>query len=132
MASPKLGALKKLIDSVNADVRMQGYIVGLDGRQLHIRSEHAALNTLLQSAGALVCKRWMVEVDMEIERRGWRDLCHQMAWVHDELQFDCHPSIVDDLKVMLVECIAKAGAYFNLQVPLTGESKSGANWAECH
>ena len=125
-------ALKKLIDSVKADVRMQGYIVGLDGRQLHIRSEHAALNTLLQSAGALVCKRWMVEVDMEIERRGWRDLCHQMAWVHDELQFDCHPSIVDDLKVMLVECIAKAGAYFNLQVPLTGESKSGANWAECH
>ena len=128
----KTPALKKLIDAVKDEANRRGFLIGLDGRLLHIRSPHAALNTLLQSAGALVCKRWMVEVDREIVRRGWRDLCQQVAWSHDELQFDCDPSISEELEVMLVECIVKAGAYFNISLPLTGEAKTGLNWAECH
>lgn len=125
-------ALKKLIEAVQFTARKTKTLPGLDGRVLHVRSDYAALNTLLQSAGALICKRWMVEVDLEIERRGWRDLVQQVAWSHDELQFDCDPSISADLEVMLVDCIAKAGAYFNIKLPLTGEAKTGANWAETH
>jgi DNA polymerase-1 len=125
-------ALAKLTKAVVETATRRGTLKGLDGRILHVRAAFAALSVLLQSAGALVCKRWMVEVDLEIERRGWRNLCQQVAWSHDELQFDCDPSISAELESMLVECIVKAGRYFNLVVPLTGEAKTGLNWADTH
>lgn len=110
----------------------RGYLIGLDGRRLHIRSAHAALNTLLQSAGALICKQWMVEVDREIAARGWRPKVQQAAWIHDEIQYDCDPLIAEEFGKVVVDCIAKAGEYFNINCPLTGEFKYGANWAETH
>ena len=125
-------ALKKLVEGVTKAVQKRGYLIGLDGRHLHIRSDHAALNTLLQSAGALVCKRWLVEVDREIERRGWRDLAQQVAWIHDELQFEVDADIAEEFGQMVVDCIAVAGAYINVNVPLTGEFKIGNNWKETH
>jgi len=83
-----LPALKRLIRGVTKRAKQQGWIKGLDGRQLHIRHQHAALNTLLQSAGALVCKRWAVECDDEISRRGWQDRVLFVANIHDEIQFE--------------------------------------------
>ena len=124
-------ALARLITAVKS-AASRGYLLGLDGRRLHIRSDHAALNTLLQSAGALICKQWMVEVDNEIAARGWRPLVQQSAWVHDECQFDCEPAIAEEFGQMAVECIGKAGEFFNINCPLTGEYKSGRNWAETH
>lgn len=124
-------ALAKLITAV-AGASKRGFLVGLDGRKLHIRSEHAALNTLLQSAGALVCKRWLVEVDSEIERRGWRDRVQQVAWVHDEIQVECDEDLADEFGKMAVDCVSKAGDFFNIKVPLTGEYKVGDNWAGTH
>ena len=35
----------------------RGYVLGLDRRRVYVRSAHAALNTLLQSAGAIVMKK---------------------------------------------------------------------------
>src|SRR5690606_12207499 len=58
----KVPALKQLVEGVQG-AATRGHLVGLDGRLLHIRSPHAALNTLLQSAGALICKQWIVESD---------------------------------------------------------------------
>src|SRR5690606_27698447 len=65
----KTPALKRLIEAVR-NAAKRGYLIGLDGRQLHVRSAHAALNTLLQSAGALVCKKWLVMVEEELQARG--------------------------------------------------------------
>lgn len=123
--------LEKLLTAVKQAAK-RGFLVGLDGRHLHIRSDHAALNTLLQSAGALICKRWMVEIDLELSRRNWHDKVQQLAWVHDELQFQCDPEVADEFGLLAVECIVRAGQYFDIKVPLTGEYKVGANWAECH
>lgn len=128
----KTPALKKLVEGVGKVVTKRGYLIGLDGRHLHIRSSHAALNTLLQSAGALVCKRWMVELDREIEARGWRDKAQQVGWIHDELQFEVDPDIAEEFGEVAVACIVKAGTYLNVQVPLTGEFKIGKNWKDCH
>ena len=128
----KVPALERLVKQVKAQAGDKGYLLGLDGRQLHIRSTHAALNTLLQSAGALVCKQWLVEGDKELRSRGWQDRCQQVAWIHDELQFDCDAMIAEDCGQLIVDCIAKAGQHFNVQVPLTGEYNIGANWAETH
>lgn len=124
-------ALASLIRDVQR-AAARGYLVGMDGRRLHIRSEHAALNTLLQSAGALVCKQWMVEVDKVINDKGWNEKVHQVAWVHDECQFECDPDISQEFGEECVKCIAKAGEYFEIRTPLTGEYKVGKNWAETH
>jgi hypothetical protein len=48
--TPALGALRKRIDRESG----KGWLRGLDGRRLTIRSAHSALNVLLQSAGAIV------------------------------------------------------------------------------
>lgn len=124
-------ALARLIGAVKLAAG-RGYLLGLDGRRLHVRSDHAALNTLLQSAGALVCKQWMVELDQEIINRGWRHKVQQVLWVHDECQFDCDPDIAEEFGQVAVDCIAKAGEVFNVRCPLTGEYKIGSNWAETH
>lgn len=125
-------ALAKLIQDVKKAASTRGYLVGLDGRRLTIRHNHAALNTLLQSAGALVCKQWLVLVDEEIERRGWREKANQMAWVHDELQFDVDPDITEEFGQMAVDQIAAVAEIFSIRCPLTGEFKHGQNWADCH
>jgi DNA polymerase I-like protein with 3'-5' exonuclease and polymerase domains len=124
--------LDKLIKAVKETCEKQGYLKGLDGRRLRIRKTHAALNTLLQSAGSLVCKRWMVEVDHELTRRHWHNIVQQLIWYHDELQFDVVPEYVEDFKAMVVEMIPRAGEFFKMRVPLAGEAKVGNNWAECH
>lgn len=62
------------------------WIKGLDGRKVHVRSPHAALNTLLQSAGGLICKKWIIEWDRLMEhygyKHGWDGDYAFMAWVH--------------------------------------------------
>lgn len=127
----KTPGLQELTEGVRAACQ-RGYLIGLDGRKLRIRSSHAALNTLLQSAGSLICKRWMVELDHEITRRGWHNVVQQLIWYHDELQFEVVPDYADEFCKVAVECISRAADYFNMRVPLTGEAKVGANWAECH
>lgn len=124
-------ALGKLVDNVKKACK-RGYLKGLDGRHLHIRSDHSALNVLIQSAGALICKRWLVEVDLMIKEKGWHNMVQQVLWVHDEAQFDCVPEIADEFAKECLLCIEKAQAFFNINVPLTGEAKVGANWAETH
>jgi DNA polymerase I-like protein with 3'-5' exonuclease and polymerase domains len=126
--TPALNAL--ILDVKRAAER--GYLKGLDGRRLHIRSDHAALNTLLQSAGALVCKQWMVEVDRMLALKQWSHKVQQVAWIHDECQFECDPDIADEFGREAIDCIRKAGEFFKLSVPLTGEHKIGKNWAETH
>jgi DNA polymerase I-like protein with 3'-5' exonuclease and polymerase domains len=124
-------ALARLINDVQGAASC-GYLEGLDGRRLHIRSSHAALNTLLQSAGALVCKQWMVEVDRMLTLMQCSHKVHQVAWVHDECQFEVDPDIAEEFGKACIECITKAGNFFKIAVPLTGEYKIGRNWAETH
>ena len=78
-----------------------------------------------------MCKQWMVELDAAIPLE-WRDRVQQLAWVHDELQFECDPDLAEPLGKLAVECITRAGQFFNIRIPLTGEYKIGHNWAECH
>lgn len=133
----RVPALKKLVDGVKNAARARGYLKGLDGRLLHIRSDHAALNTLLQSAGALVCKMWIVEFDRLLSENSLQSSVRLVAWVHDELQMEVAEelvredgtSIVGDL---CVEAIVIAGNKLGIRVPLSGEYKIGKTWADTH
>ena len=132
----KTPALKRLIGAVR-EASKRGYLIGLDGRQLHVRSAHAALNTLLQSAGALVCKKWLVMVEEELQARGfkhgWDGDYAFCAWIHDECQIACRtPEVAKVVTEVTTSCITKAGEYFKFRCPLAGEAKIGTNWAETH
>lgn len=128
----KTPALKKLIDKVQALAKKNGYLPGLDGRRLKVRKQHAALNTLLQSAGALLAKQALVFFDDEVSARGWRGRVQQVLWVHDEIQVECVPELAEEVGRLAVQCFERAGTSFNFRVPIGGEYKVGANWAATH
>lgn len=132
-----LPALKFLKDAVQQKAKSEGALRGLDGRIVHIRSSHSALNTLLQSAGALVCKLWMILVDRELKRlglvHGWHgDYC-LCAWSHDEGQWACKTQeVADIIKRVAVEQVRVVGEIFNFRCRLDGEAKQGFTWADTH
>jgi DNA polymerase I-like protein with 3'-5' exonuclease and polymerase domains len=137
-------ALKRLVEDVKAAVKKRGYLVGLDGRHLHVRSEHSALNTLLQSAGALIMKEATVILWRDLEDRGDLVLPQypalapydvdvwQAAHVHDEYQTIAREHLAHVVGETAVNAIRKAGESFNFRCPLDGEYKIGSNWAETH
>ena len=99
-----------------------------------IRSEHAALNTLLQSAGAIICKRWVVELDrmlQESEYEYGKDYA-QVAFVHDEVQMLVREGIENEIGNIAVRAIGVAGDTYKFRIPLTGEFRYGANWSATH
>lgn len=126
-----LPALAKLIAAVTS-AASRGYLKGLDGRILKVRHKHAALNTLLQSAGAVLSKQWMVIFHRMLKEAGLDGEVHQMLWVHDEIQLACKPELAERVGKMAVQAIVETGEFFKLRVPITGEYKIGKNWAECH
>ena len=123
-----LPALNKLITDVQR-ASQRGYIIGLDGRHVKVRSQHSALNTLLQSSGAIVCKQWLVEFDKAVKRLP--DV-QQVVWVHDEVQVECNPDDAETVGQVAVDAIQNAGMHFKLRIPLTGEYKIGETWADTH
>jgi len=107
-----------------------GRIQSIDGRSILVDSPHKALNYRLQSGAGCVAKRWMVINQHNIKQLG---LCaSQLAFIHDEIQFECNPDHATDLSASLVLSSAEAGEYYKLKVPITAEAKIGDNWAEVH
>ena len=79
-----------------------------------------------------MCKRWAVECEIERQRRGLQGKVAYVANVHDEIQFECDEDIAEEWSEIAVECIARAGVYFGIRVPLTGEANKGDNWCQSH
>lgn len=113
------------------------WIKGLDGRKVHVRSPHAALNTLLQSAGALICKLWIVETEELLLKaglkHGWDGDFAYMAWVHDEIQVACRTTeIAQQVIDIAQQAMRNVGEHFKFRCRLDTEGKMGPNWAVCH
>ena len=108
----------------------QGFIYSLDRRKILLDSPHKSLNYLLQSGAGVIAKRWMVINQETIKQT--KLCCSQLAFIHDELQFECEPRDAKDLSASLVYSAAAAGEYYNLRVPVAAEAKIGNNWAEVH
>ena len=123
-------AFQKLKDDVERIVATKGQLKGIDGRVLPIRSAHAALNTLLQSAGAVIMKKACVLAHREYTEKNIP--VAQVAAVHDEYQLMCFPQHADEVGKIMVSAIQKAGAAFGFRCPLDGEYRVGKNWAETH
>lgn len=108
----------------------KGFVPGLDGRKIWVRSEHAALNSLLQGAGAVVMKKALCLFYDKIKANKWP--VKLVANVHDEFQFECPPSVAEEAGKTARQSIIDAGIYFNLRCPLDGEYKIGKSWKETH
>lgn len=112
-------------------------IVGLDGRPVYVRSPHSALNTLLQSAGALICKAWVVETEKMLReegfKHGWDGDFALMAWVHDEIQVACRTEEIANKVVEVAQnAMRNVQRKFGFKTQLDTEGKVGRNWGDCH
>ena len=121
---PSFKALKDRVGRAST----KGWVKGLDGRKLFIRSEHAALNTLLQGAGAIVMKQALVIFKDKIKDLDAKFVCN----VHDEWQLEVEESIAEQVGQLGAEAIREAGKVLKLRCDLDGEYKIGNNWAETH
>lgn len=113
------------------------YLLGLDKRHLHVRSVHSALNLLLQSAGALICKKWIVRTEERLIARGlkhgWDGDFALMAWVHDEQQVACRTKEIAEIVCEEAQkAMRDTQAFFNFRIQLDTEGKIGRNWFDCH
>ena len=124
--TPSLESLRERV--IRASGR--GYLTGLDGRKLRVRSEHAALNTLLQAAGAIVMKKALVILDDYAQQ--WNLDYKLIGNIHDEVQSEVATDQAEKYGWLAVECLKAAGVEFNLRCPLDGEYKVGTTWAETH
>lgn len=132
-----LGKLQKKVKEAH---RNQGWIRSLDGRIIKTRSEHAALNTLLQSFGAVVMKYALIIFHFEkMVSLGFVSsdflTCNRFGYVaniHDEIQVECEPEIAELVGKTLAESIVEAGVRLGVRCPLAGTYAIGDSWRETH
>ena len=129
-----LPALKRLQQDIKRKVENGGTLMGLDGRLLRIRSSHAALNMLLQSAGAVCMKVALIQLFHALGKNRWqhgREYAF-VANIHDEFQAEVAPDKAETFGQLAVQAIRVAGKELKLNVQLDGEYKVGTTWAETH
>tara|TARA_Y100000401_G_scaffold117572_1_gene127266 strand:+ start:5821 stop:7122 length:1302 start_codon:yes stop_codon:yes gene_type:complete len=126
--------LEPLVEAVKQKVRSTGKLKGLDGRPIFCRAEHSSLNFLLQSAGAILSKRWVVCTQDMLDAAGltYNVDYTRCAYVHDEQQFSVVPSEALQVQGICIAAAPKAGEYYNFKVPIAAAAMSGDNWAKTH
>ena len=122
-------SLKRVRDSVTNSAS-KGKIRGIDGRLLHVRSPHAALNTLLQGAGAVVCKLWLVNMNKRIQSTGVD--AKLVASIHDEYQYEVAKKDVQKFGSITKDAMKDTEQQLQMKCPLDNEWKEGTTWAETH
>jgi DNA polymerase I-like protein with 3'-5' exonuclease and polymerase domains len=130
----KTPALKRLREAVADAVEKRGSINAIDGGRLNVRHKHAALNTLLQSAGAIAMKKALVVLYQDLTARGWvfgREYAFVLN-IHDEVQAIVRDDLVSTYAPLAADSIRQAGEQLGFRCPLAGEAKPGRNWAETH
>ncbi len=124
--TPSLRNLRERVGTASK----RGYLKGLDGRRIWVRSKHSALNTLLQGAGAIVMKKALtiLEKYATIEGIGYKFIGN----IHDEIQTEVNDEQATLFGKLAVKSIQQAGEELNLHCPLDGEYKIGGSWNETH
>lgn len=124
--TPKLQQLLLKVQRIAS----KGYVPALDGRKIRIRSEHAALNSLLQSCGAIIAKQWCVEAHRMLRRKNIP--IKQVAFVHDEIQMETPAKYGDIVAEIMTRASIKAGQSLGFRVPVESEAKIGTTWLDTH
>lgn len=129
----------KLQSKLSEQVAARGRVIGLDGRIIPIRSDHSALNFMIQSAGSIVCKEWVASAFEECERRfkydwdnPWKGDFVFCLWVHDEVQLCVREGLEEEIGNIIVAAARSAGEPYGFRVPLDSEWSKGRSWKDTH
>ena len=125
-ATPSLRSLREKVDRV----AQRRWVRGLDQRKIMIRHPHAALNSLLQGAGAIVMKYALTLLEKYVTIKQIK--ASPVVNVHDEFQYEVEERRADEFGRLAVQSIIDAGKQLNVRCPLNGEYKIGNNWSETH
>jgi DNA polymerase I-like protein with 3'-5' exonuclease and polymerase domains len=127
----EIPALDKVQQEVKYSVAKTKGVQLPDGRTVPVRSEHAALNTLLQGSGAIVSKLWMCIAYVNLKKK-FGNAVKQVAYVHDELQYSCPKNIADDVGKVITAAATEAGEKLGLKIRIDANYSIGKNWSETH
>lgn len=142
----QIPAIKKLVEQVTSVYAKTKTLKGLDGNPYHIRSSHSALNTLLQGAGALVMKYWLIFLDKNLQKEFTNSATYKnSSWtestepqyefvlnVHDEAQIECDEAIAERVAKIAEDSFNDVTEYLNFRIPIRGTADIGDTWAETH
>ena len=134
----KIPAIKQLLEAVQQSYKLNGYLKALDGNPYYIRSAHSALNTLLQGAGALVMKYYLIELDKNLEKvytnsgNSSTPNYEFVLNVHDEVQIECDEGIAEEVARITKKTFEDITTLLNFRVPLRGNAVIGNSWADTH
>jgi RecA-family ATPase/DNA polymerase I-like protein with 3'-5' exonuclease and polymerase domains len=126
---PGLAQLRQALD---AQHMKHEWVVGLDGRRVPTGAQYKALNRLVTSSEAIICKRWLVCVHGELHAQfhyGWNGDVVLVAWVHDELVACCREEIANEVGAIMVRYAKEAGEHYGFKVPLDADYEIGRSWA---
>ena len=141
-ATPAIAMLRQAVENALVEKHhgqikewKRKYLKGLDGRHLHVRSLHSALNLLLQSCGALICKKWTVTWEENMIKAGYKhgEDFFWMANIHDESQIAVRTKEIGENAIRIAqEAMRETQAYYGIRCQLDTEGKIGKNWFDCH
>jgi|TARA_E500000318_G_scaffold9656_1_gene8792 DNA polymerase-1 len=122
-------ALKRLRHYVDQSAKT-GRIKAVDGRYLTVRNQHSALNVLLQGAGSIVCKMWLVNIVRKLRQQNLD--ARPVANVHDEVQFEVLKEQAEEFGNLTKEAMKDVEKQLDFNCPLDSEYSIGNNWSETH
>ena len=126
---PSFNNLKSSVESASRASK-ECRIKGLDGRPLYVRSYYKALNTLIQGAGAIICKHWLVCMTKKI--KAYNIDASLVASIHDEYQFEVRKDHVEKFCRITKDSMKETEMILKLQCPMDNDYKIGRTWAETH
>jgi DNA polymerase I len=130
----KTPGLERLIQLIERNYQKNGFLKGLDGRKMYPRSEHSALNLILQGAGAIIMKEALIQFYFLLDDQGIK--LNENYWLlincHDEYQCEVQEDYVEAVAKAGPEAITKAGEVLGLACRLDGEAKVGDSWKDTH
>ena len=107
---------------------VSGTVTGIDGRHVRVRSEHAALNTLLQSCAAVIAKQWLINVHETLPPGP-----NILPMIHHELCIEADASLdPEEIGLISKNAVQAVAEQLSFNCPLDCDWKVGNNWSETH
>jgi len=123
---PALATLRQKVDAASS----RGYLFGLDGRKLIVRNKHSAVNLLIQGAGAVICKQWLVDIHLLMRHN--KINANLVASIHDEYQHEVYKDQAEEFGEITKLAMKKTEERLRIKCPLDSEYKVGLNWSQTH
>jgi DNA polymerase-1 len=124
--TPSLQRLKQKVERLAE----KGYVPALDGRKIWVRSQHSALNSLLQSAGAIISKQWIIQISRNMLAA--KVPYKQLAWIHDEVEVEVAEQFAEKTAAILVQSANEVQDILKFRVRIDAEAKIGKTWYDVH